>query len=78
MNQALAPDLKSYYLSNMNKKLLVIEDDPGLRSQLKWCFEGFEVLQAEDMETAVKQLDEHYPRLSPWTWACPLTRVVSR
>jgi two-component system NtrC family response regulator len=41
--------------------LLVIEDDPGLRSQLKWCFEGFEVLQAEDMETAVKQLDEHYP-----------------
>jgi two-component system NtrC family response regulator len=45
----------------MNKKLLVIEDDPGLRSQLKWCFEGFEVLQAEDMETAVKQLDEHYP-----------------
>jgi len=45
----------------MNKKILVIEDDPGLRSQLKWCFEGFEVLQAEDMETAVKQLDKHYP-----------------
>jgi two-component system NtrC family response regulator len=45
----------------MNKKILVIEDDPGLRSQIKWCFEGFEVLQAEDMETAVKQLDEHNP-----------------
>jgi two-component system NtrC family response regulator len=45
----------------MNKKLLVIEDDPGLRSQLKWSFEEFEVLQAEDMETAVKQLDEYYP-----------------
>jgi len=45
----------------MNKKLLVIEDDPGLRSQLKWCFEGFDVLLAEDMESAVKQLDKHYP-----------------
>jgi len=48
----------------MNKKILVIEDDPGLRSQLKWCFEGFEVLQAEDMETAVKQLDKHYPSVA--------------
>ena len=45
----------------MNKKILVIEDDPGLRSQIKWCFEEFEVLQAEDMETAVRQLEEHQP-----------------
>ena len=60
-NPVLAPGLSLVYLSNMNKKLLVIEDDPGLRSQLKWCFEGFEVLQAEDMETAIKQLDKHYP-----------------
>ncbi|MDH3859961.1 MAG: response regulator, partial [Gammaproteobacteria bacterium] len=45
----------------MNKKLLVIEDDPGLRSQLKWCFENFEVLQAEDMETAARQLEKHNP-----------------
>ena len=61
MNQALAPVLKFYYRSNMNKKLLVIEDDPGLRSQLKWCFENFEVLQAEDMETAARQLEKHNP-----------------
>ena len=57
----MVPGLRFYCQSNMNKKLLVIEDDPGLRSQLKWCFEGFEVLQAEDMESAVKQLDKHYP-----------------
>jgi len=57
----LVPRLKFYCQSNMDKKLLVIEDDPGLRSQLKWCFDGFEVLQAEDMESAVTQLEKHYP-----------------
>ena len=45
----------------MNNNLLVIEDDPGLRSQLKWCFESFTVLQAEDMGSAIRQLDEHQP-----------------
>ena len=45
----------------MNNKLLVIEDDPGLRSQLKWSFENFSVIQAEDMESAEKQLAEHRP-----------------
>jgi two-component system NtrC family response regulator len=45
----------------MNKKILVIEDDPGLRSQIKWCFEEYEVLQAEDMETTARQLEEHQP-----------------
>ena len=45
----------------MNNKLLVIEDDPGLRSQLKWSFENFSVIQAEDMDSAMKQLAEHRP-----------------
>ena len=45
----------------MTKKLLVIEDDPGLRSQLKWCFEGFDVVQAGDMDSASAQLAEHQP-----------------
>ena len=45
----------------MNKKILVIEDDPGLRSQIKWCFENCEVLQAEDMDTALKQLEACQP-----------------
>jgi two-component system NtrC family response regulator len=47
----------------MNKKLLVIEDDPGLRSQLRWCFDGFDVLLAEDWDTACKQLDEQGPSI---------------
>jgi len=41
--------------------LLVVEDDPGLQSQLKWCFADYEVLVAEDRETALAQLRRHEP-----------------
>ena len=37
----------------MNRKLLIIEDDPGLQSQLRWCFNDIEVHLADDEETAV-------------------------
>ena len=45
----------------MNNNLLVIEDDPGLRSQLKWCFENFTVVEAENMKSALHQLETHEP-----------------
>ena len=38
------------------KPLLVVEDDPGLQSQLKWCFEDYEVLMAGDRDTALSHL----------------------
>lgn len=44
-----------------NKKLLIIEDDPGLQSQLRWCFEDYEVLLADNRETALAQLRRHEP-----------------
>jgi two-component system NtrC family response regulator len=43
------------------KKLLVVEDDPGLQTQLKWCFEGFEVVIAGDREAALEELERHHP-----------------
>ena len=43
------------------KKLLVVEDDPGLQSQLRWCFEDYEVIVAEDRESALAQLRRHEP-----------------
>ncbi|MBN2886436.1 MAG: PEP-CTERM-box response regulator transcription factor [Chromatiaceae bacterium] len=42
-------------------KLLVIEDDVGLQGQLRWCFDGFEVLLAADREEALAQLRRHRP-----------------
>jgi len=43
------------------KKLLVVEDDPGLQSQLRWCFEDYEVVVAEDRASAIAQLRRHEP-----------------
>ena len=48
-------------LSKNTRKLLVVEDDPGLQSQLRWCFEDYEVLVAEDRESALTQLRRHEP-----------------
>jgi two-component system NtrC family response regulator len=43
------------------RKLLVVEDDPGLQSQLRWCFEDYDVIVAEDRESALAQLRRYEP-----------------
>ncbi len=43
------------------EKLLIVEDDPGLQRQLKWCFENYEVICAEDRAGAMAQLRRHEP-----------------
>ncbi len=43
------------------KTLLVVEDDPGLQSQLRWCFDGFEVVTAGNRSEALAQLRRHQP-----------------
>jgi two-component system NtrC family response regulator len=48
-------------VTDQKRKLLVVEDDPGLQSQLRWCFEGYDVLIAEDRESALAQLRRHEP-----------------
>jgi len=48
-------------LSDSNKHLLVVEDDPGLQSQLRWCFDGYEVHIAGDREAAIEQLRRFEP-----------------
>lgn len=36
-------------------------DFPGLLSQLKWCFEGYDVVTAEDRVSAINELRRHEP-----------------
>ena len=43
------------------EKLLIVEDDPGLQKQLRWSFDNYEVLAAEDRESALTQLRRHEP-----------------
>jgi len=43
--------------------LLVVEDDPGIQSQLRWCFDGFAVVVAGNREEALTQLRRHEPQV---------------
>ncbi len=48
-------------MSPDKKILLVIEDDPGLQRQLRWSFDGYEVLVAGDREGALALARRHEP-----------------
>ena len=48
-------------MTEPSRKLLIVEDDPGLLSQLKWCFEGYDLLTAEDRVSAINELRRHEP-----------------
>jgi two-component system NtrC family response regulator len=43
------------------RKLLIVEDDPGIQNQLRWCFEDYEVLAARDRTGAIAELRRHEP-----------------
>jgi len=45
------------------KRLLIIEDDLGLQSQLRWCFEDYEVLVADSREPALAQQRRYQPAI---------------
>jgi len=44
-----------------DKRLLIVEDDEGLRRQMRWGFEDFTVDVAGDRETAVELVKRHQP-----------------
>ncbi|MEX0824310.1 MAG: PEP-CTERM-box response regulator transcription factor [Woeseia sp.] len=48
-------------MSAQNRKLLIVEDDPGLLNQLKWCFENYDVATAGDRTAAIAELRRHEP-----------------
>ena len=48
-------------MDNGTKYLLVVEDDKGVQGQLRWAFDGYEVLIADDREQAITQLRRMQP-----------------
>ncbi len=48
-------------MRDVKKNLLVVEDDPGLQSQLRWCFDGYDVAIAGDRSDAIAQLRRNQP-----------------
>ncbi len=49
------------YLIESKPKLLIVEDDPGLQKQLKWCFDGYEVITAENRSSAIAAVRRFEP-----------------
>ena len=43
------------------RPLLIVEDDVALQKQLRWSFDKFEALTANDRESALNQLHRHSP-----------------
>ena len=43
------------------RKLLIVEDDLGLQRQLRWAYEGYEVLVAADRRAAIDALRADEP-----------------
>jgi two-component system NtrC family response regulator len=48
-------------VTKSKKYLLVVEDDKGLQSQLRWAFEDFEVVISGDREDAIAQVRKFEP-----------------
>lgn len=48
-------------MSEEIRKLLIVEDDPGLQSQLRWSFDHLDVIVAGDRNAALAALEKHQP-----------------
>ena len=48
-------------MSEEQATLLVVEDDPGLQSQLRWSLDGFNVIVAGAREAALAEIARHKP-----------------
>lgn len=48
-------------MNGTSKPLLVVEDDPGLQSQMRWCFDDYEVTISGDRTDAINQFRRHQP-----------------
>lgn len=46
---------------NSKPNLLVVEDDPGLQKQMRWGFDNYEVVVANDCESAIAQMRRFEP-----------------
>ena len=48
-------------MNETSKPLLIVEDDPGLQSQMRWCLDDYEVIISSDRESAIDQFRRHQP-----------------
>lgn len=44
-----------------SRTLLIVEDDPALQKQIRWAFDQYETVVADDRESALNQIRRHIP-----------------
>ena len=50
-------------MAEATRTLLIVEDDKGLQKQMRWAFEGCDVVVAANREEAIVQLRRHEPQV---------------
>ena len=48
-------------MTEARKPLLIVEDDPALQKQMRWAFDNYETVVANDRESAIAQLRRYEP-----------------
>lgn len=63
----------------MSRRILVVEDETPIRDMITFVLEqnGFNVIEAQDYEQALKKVIEPYPDLILLDWMLPVVRVLS-
>lgn len=50
-------------MSNTTPTLMIVEDDEALQRQLRWAFDAYELVFAQDRTSAIDQLRRHEPQV---------------
>ena len=48
-------------MNDKPRPLLIVEDDPALQKQIRWAFDQYETLTADDRESALAQVRRYAP-----------------
>ena len=60
-------------MAEKQRTLLIVEDDPALQKQMRWAFDGFEILVADDRESAIVQMRRFEPAVVTMDLGLPPT-----
>ncbi len=60
-------------MADERRTLLIIEDDLALQKQMRWAFDAFETIVADDRETAIAQLRRYEPAVVTMDLGLPPT-----
>ncbi|MDR1425215.1 MAG: PEP-CTERM-box response regulator transcription factor [Azoarcus sp.] len=60
-------------MTDKQRSLLIVEDDPALQKQMRWAFDGFETVVADDRESAITQMRRYEPAVVTMDLGLPPT-----